>query len=161
PIEPVHRQLVSRRSKRLRAALLLLSARLFRDRSEPIAIRAATGIEILHEATLYHDDIVDEGLVRRAAATPYAEFGPRIAAIAGWEFLYEPAAFSAALPPTLRPLPGRTISVICRGQLREIETMGDPPVRFCSRLKIMREKTASLFALCAQIGSVLGGADSQ
>jgi heptaprenyl diphosphate synthase len=155
---PQHRQLVSPRAKRLRPFLLLTCARLGGAATSPAMTRAAAGIELLHEATLYHDDIVDEALLRRGDATVQHAFGPAVAALAGSELLFATAEYFADLPLPLRRAVGRTGDALCRGQLREMETMGDLRLTVRGRERIMRDKTARLFALAAGVGASLGGA---
>src|SRR5262245_41139240 len=82
-----HRQLLARRSKRLRPALLLLAAR-FGPHESPALVPAAAGIELLHQATLYHDDIVDEADTRRGRPTAQRRCGPVVASLAGSELLF-------------------------------------------------------------------------
>lgn len=156
---PFHRQLLSRRSKRLRPALLLLTARFGSRPEADTLICAAAGVEMLHEATLYHDDIVDEADLRRGEVTTHRIFGPAVAALAGSELLYGTAEHFAGLSPRLRRSVGRAVDALCRGQLREIETLGAPDVTVRQRLRIMRDKTARLFALAAHLGATLGGAE--
>ncbi len=102
PPPAFHAQLLSPRAKRLRPALLLLAARFGPRRPTLQLERAAAGIELLHEATLYHDDIVDEADLRRGEVTTQRAFGPAVAAFAGSELLYATAELFADLPPHLR-----------------------------------------------------------
>ena len=154
-----HRQLLSPHSKRLRPALLLLAARFGNDTPHSVTIAAAAGLETLHEATLYHDDIVDEAMLRRGQPSVHAAFGPVVAALAGSELLYATPELFADLPARQRRSIGRAIDALCRGQLREIEILGDPSVGDRQRLRIMRDKTATLFGLAMRIGAALGGVD--
>src|SRR5262245_14735002 len=94
---PQHRQLLSPCAKRLRPFLLLTCARLGGGPASPALVRAAAGIELLHEATLYHDDIVDEAVLRRGDATVQHAFGPSVAALAGSELLFATAEYFADL----------------------------------------------------------------
>lgn len=156
----VHSQLVSRRSKRLRPALLLCASRYGPDIPPSTQlIGAAAAVEMLHQATLYHDDIVDESTTRRGVATVQREYGSTVAALAGSDLLYGTIELFADLPPRLRRAVGRTADQLSRGQLRELETLTDVGLSIHERLRIMRGKTASLFVLAARIGAVLAGAD--
>jgi heptaprenyl diphosphate synthase len=156
-IPAFHRQLVSRRSKRLRSALLLLAARFGDAIDESPLLSAAAGIELLHEATLYHDDIVDTAAQRRGEPTVQRAHGPSVAAFAGSELLYATAEHWIDLPPRLRRSVGRVGDALCRGQYREVEAIGDATLSVRHRLRIMRDKTASLFGLGARIGAGLAG----
>lgn len=155
----VHAQLASPRSKRLRPLLLLCAARYGPNPPQSTLIRAAAAIELLHQATLYHDDIVDESPTRRGAPTVQGKHGPVVAAFAGSELLYATVELFADLPPRLRRAVGRTGNQLCLGQLRELETLTDVDLSLGERMRMMRGKTASLFALAARIGAVLAGAD--
>ena len=152
-----HAQLLTRRSKRLRPAVTLLAARLGGCAVGPEVVRAAAGVELLHEATLYHDDIVDEAPVRRGAASAQAACGAATAALAGSELLYASVACFAELPAALRRAAGRCGERLCRGQLRELELVGEPGVTVRDRVRVMRDKTASLFELATRLGATLGG----
>jgi len=158
---PFHRQLFSPQSKRLRPALLLLCARLGQQAPAADVVATAAGVELLHEATLHHDDIVDEADLRRGEPTAQRVCGPMVAAFAGSELLYATVELFAHLPTALRRCIGRTGHALCRGQLRELETSGNPDVSLCERVRIMRDKTARLFALAAHLGAELGGADRE
>lgn len=154
-----HRQLLAPGSKLLRPALCLLAARFGRAELNPLLVRAAAGVELLHEATLYHDDIVDEERLRRGQPTAQQTCGPVVAAFAGSELLYASAELLAALPEALRRSLARAVDALCRGQLREIELLGNPETTVRERLRVMRDKTAALFRVAASIGAELGGAD--
>lgn len=150
----LHAQLFSSKAKRLRPSLLLVCAALGPDPA-PAAVQAAVGIELLHEATLYHDDIVDEAPLRRGEKTTQERFGAAIAGLAGAELLFRTGEYFAELSPRLRRQVGRTVEALCRGQLRELELIRFPDLSVRERLRIMRDKTASLFALACRIGATL------
>lgn len=157
PCPPFHRQLISTRGKRLRPVLLLGAAR-YGDPPRPATLlSAAAGIELLHEATLYHDDIVDEAARRRGKPSVQAACGPPAAACAGSELLFATAGLFADLPLALRRMIGRTADRLCHGQLREVEMLGDAALTAQQRIRIMRDKTAALFVLAARIGAGVAG----
>jgi heptaprenyl diphosphate synthase len=159
-IPPFHDQLVSRRSKRLRSQLLLIASRAaaWGQNVDETLVHAAATIELLHEGTLYHDDIVDLAERRRGLPTTRAVHGPAVAALAGSELLYASAELAATLPMTFRRAYGRAGDALCRGQLREIEAIGDERLSPRQRIRIMRDKTGRLFSLSAAMGAHLGGA---
>src|SRR5262249_10368771 len=80
---------------------------------------------------------------------------------AGSELLYGTPELFADLPARLRRSVGRAIDALCRGQLREIETLGDVDLTVRQRVRIMRDKTASLFGLAMRLGAALGCADER
>jgi len=154
-----HAQLLSPRSKRLRPAIVLLAARCGGAPVRPEAVRAAAAVELLHEATLYHDDIVDEAPVRRGRPSACAAAGAAAAALAGSELLYASVELLADLPVALRRAVGRAGERLCRGQVRELELVGQCLVSVPERIRVMRDKTATLFELAARLGAALGGLD--
>ena len=156
---PFHAQLLSGRSKRLRSALLLLAGRIGNAAPERALLAAASGIELVHEATLYHDDIVDEAPTRRGQPSVQFACGAATAAFAGTELLFATGELFADLPPSLRRAIGHASNRLCRGQLRELEMLGDLDATVRDRLRVMRDKTATLFALAARLGATLGGSD--
>lgn len=153
---PFHEQLLAPESKRLRPALVLLAARFGSSSAESPLLAAAAGIELLHEATLYHDDIVDEAEQRRSRRSVQKACGPVTAALAGGELLFATAELFAELPAAVRHKIGRAGDRLCHGQLRELEMLGDLSCTMRQRLRVMRDKTATLFTLSAHIGTALG-----
>lgn len=154
----VHQQLLARRSKRLRSALLLLSARCGTTWPQGTLEEAAAGIELLHEATLYHDDIVDLAASRRALASAHLVAGAGPAARAGTDLLFATPNFFLNLSPQLRRSAGRVTAALCWGQLGELENLENPCLSPRRRIRIMRDKTARLFAFAASMGASLAEA---
>jgi heptaprenyl diphosphate synthase len=151
----LHRQLLSPRRKGQRAALTLLAARFGTiDGGEPL-LRAAAALEQVHEATLYHDDIVDRSPRRRGMPSLQAEYGSAAAAFAGSELLYASAGLCSNLPARARTEIARTAAILCQGQIREIEAVGDAQASLRRRVEIMLQKTASLFRLAVRLAVIL------
>lgn len=113
---------------------------------------------MLHEATLYHDDIVDEAALRRGELTAHCSHGTIAAAFSGSELLYRAADYFVVVPAPLRRAVGRAIEAVCRGQLREIEMAGDTEITVRARVRVMRDKTARLFGLASHLGAALARA---
>jgi octaprenyl-diphosphate synthase len=144
--------------KRIRPALLLLAARLCGYRGER-AVRLASVVEFIHTATLLHDDIIDEAMVRRGRRSVNSRWGNDITVLLG-DFLYTKSmamALSQDNLPILRLLSDVTLRMI-EGELLEIERDGDLEVSEAAHVDLMRRKTADLFAACLRIGAMLGGA---
>ena len=156
--EEVHRQILVGRAKRLRPAIALLSARIGTESRPDLLVRAAAAVEILHEATLLHDDIVDHASSRRGVPTTAAKFGSRVSGVAGSRLLYRAAELGADLPARLREAIGTTSLRLSHGQLLEVLGAGDTSRDVWSRLRTADQKTASLFRLAAILGTGLGGA---
>lgn len=155
---PVHRQLRSTRSKRIRPALLLLAARFGPDAPDSLLVRTAAGLELTHEATLYHDDVIDEARLRRGAPSVQQACGPAVAGLAGLELLCASAELFSGLPARQRRSIGRACGALCRGYLREIESMGAPDITARERVRIMRDKAARYFDLAGRLGAAIAHA---
>lgn len=144
--------------KRLRPLLLLLAARGFNN-PPPTAITAAAGIELLHTASLIHDDSIDRAALRRGNPTLNTELSSGAVILIG-DYLFAKSAILAAETenPRVVKIFATSLAEICDGQLRE--TLD------AHRLDQTREsygqriygKTAALFAGAAEMGAVLGGA---
>lgn len=144
--------------KRVRPALLLLSGRLFGRPSEDAPFWAAM-IEVIHTASLIHDDIVDNSERRRGRETVHAKWGPNITVLLG-DFLY-----IKAIALSLKKRQYRLIDILAdvtsemiEGELIESSWSRNPEIPESVYLDILDKKTASLFAAACRIGGVLGGA---
>ncbi|MEW6031531.1 MAG: polyprenyl synthetase family protein [Bacillota bacterium] len=167
--------LVTHPGKRVRPALLLLSslagatsesgpaperARLVR-RSREKVLAAATAFELLHLASLTHDDILDASPLRRGQPTTWARWGTAVALLAG-DHLYGKALAQASLAGrrTCRAFCG-LVELLVEGQARELEVSGAerPPGRR-AYMSLATAKTAAFFAESCALGATLGGAGS-
>ncbi len=154
----IHAQLVSTESKRLRPAFLLLAARYGATTLGSTLIDAAAALEQVHEATLYHDDIVDRTRVRRRAASLYSLVGAEQTCLVGSELLYRSAFSCSALPDAVRTAIGRAGLELCRGQLRELGYVRSSDVGVLRRLLVTAEKTSSLIRLAMTMGCLSANA---
>lgn len=149
--------------KRLRPSLLLLCARLFEKPSGEVnkgAIRLAAVVEILHAATLVHDDVIDMAQTRRGRPSANVQWGNHTCVLAG-DWLYM-QAFQIALRErnfhTLDLLIGLT-QLMVEGELIQLERIGKIEITEADCMEIVDRKTAGLFSVCAKLGAVMGGAD--
>ena len=146
--------------KRLRPALLLLAAKLL-DYKGAGAVRLGAVVEIIHTATLVHDDIIDEAEIRRGRPSPNTIWGNPKCVLAG-DWLYM-QAFQISLEErnlhVLDLLTDLTKQMV-EGELLQIEKLGALITRD-SHLDLIYRKTACLFAVCMQLGGVLAGADKE
>jgi octaprenyl-diphosphate synthase len=146
--------------KRLRPALLLLAAKLL-DYKGKGAVRLGAVVEIIHTATLVHDDIIDEAETRRGRPSPNTIWGNPKCVLAG-DWLYM-QAFQISLEErnllVLDLLTDLTKQMV-EGELLQMEKLGSLISRD-SHLDLIYRKTACLFAVCMQLGAVLAGADEQ
>jgi octaprenyl-diphosphate synthase len=145
--------------KRLRPILVLLSARLVGEMNGS-AIRMAAVVEMIHAATLVHDDVIDIAKTRRGRPSPNAIWGNHISVLAG-DWLYM-QAFQVAL----RERNFRTLDILIsltqmmvEGELIQLERIGSIDVSEADYMELIDRKTASLFSACARLGSLTAGAD--
>ncbi len=156
----ISRYLNASGGKRLRPSLLLLCSRLAGDAGQS-AIRLAAVVEILHSATLVHDDIIDNAETRRGRPSTNAKWGNHISVLAG-DWLYM-QAFQIALRDrnfhVLDLLIGLT-QMMVEGELIQLERIGKIGVTEADCMELVDRKTAGLFSVCAKLGAVAAGADS-
>ena len=154
------RHLIAAGGKRFRAMLVLLAAR-FGDPKDPRVIQAATAIELTHLATLFHDDVMDEALVRRGSPSVNSRWGNSVAILAG-DFLFAQASqFLADLGPQAVRIQAQTFSRLVTGQMAETigPRPGQDPLDFY--MYVITEKTGSLIATSGQFGALFSGAPDQ
>ncbi len=144
--------------KRLRPALVILAARLHRWDQAP-AISLASAVEMLHTATLIHDDTIDEAAVRRGQRTLNATW-KRGATILAGDFLFARAAALAAETSNTRvaSIFANTLMVICQGELRQMLSLFTWRGSREDYYQRIYSKTASLFSAACEAGAVLGQA---
>jgi octaprenyl-diphosphate synthase len=146
--------------KRLRPALLLLVARAVGSlRSEHFVLAAV--VEMIHTATLVHDDVLDHALVRRHRATVNAEWGTETSVLLG-DYLFTHAFhLASSLESTLAcRLIGRATNIVCEGELHQIHQRGDLDLSEQEYFEIIDGKTAELCAISCQLGAHFAGASA-
>ncbi len=146
--------------KRIRPALLLLSSRLFGN-GQRGAIQLGAVVEIIHTATLVHDDIIDEAQTRRGRAAANTQWGNSKCVLAG-DWLYMQAFRIAIQQRNFRVLDVfiELTQMMVEGELLQMEKLG----RFISldeHFDLIYRKTACLFSTCMRLGAILGGATSE
>ncbi len=147
--------------KRLRPALLLLTAQMYGSKPEK-ALPAALAIEIFHNSTLVHDDIMDKSPLRRHQPTVYKKWNTNTAILAGdalmliaYKYL---AQVEAQYLPQVLPLFTKTALQVCEGQQYDLDFENNMEVRIADYVEMIRLKTSVLLAGSAQIGAILGNA---
>lgn len=147
--------------RRLRARLALLTARVYRVPDET-AIAWAAAVELLHNATLVHDDIQDGDTIRRGHPTLWAKHGVAQAINAGDLLLMLPFLAFAELPPTQSSraslLLAQAATHIVRGQVEELSLLTSGRLDMQSYMSAAAGKTGELFALPVRGAALLGGA---
>lgn len=142
--------------KRLRPALLLLSAN-YAGRKDRSAIRLAAVVELLHSATLIHDDVIDSAGTRRGRPSANARWGNHRSVLTG-DWLYM-QSFQMALEERNFHILDILIDLtqkMVEGELIQLEKIGRIDVTQEDALRLATYKTACLFSGCARLGAVLG-----
>ncbi|MGH3798879.1 MAG: polyprenyl synthetase family protein [Pseudonocardiaceae bacterium] len=156
--------LVDAGGKRFRPLFTLLAGQFGRDREAgwmPDVVRAAAVVELVHLATLYHDDVMDEATMRRGAVSANARWDNTVAILTG-DFLFAHASrLVADLGPDAVRIIACTFAELVTGQMRE--TLGpapgtDPVAHY---LAVIAEKTGSLIATAGRYGAMFSGASQE
>jgi len=146
--------------KRVRPALLVLSNYAVGGKgASESSIRLGTVMEMLHTATLVHDDIIDNADLRRSRASINARFGNQAAVLMG-DWLYMSAFETSLKERSLEILDilTRLTRKMTEGELIQLTMIGNAAITRDEYFDILRRKTAYLFSGCAEIGAILGGA---
>jgi octaprenyl-diphosphate synthase len=143
--------------KRLRPALVLLTARACGGLKPDHCVLAAV-VEMVHTATLVHDDVLDEAVIRRHAATVNAEWGNETAVLLG-DYLFSHAYhLAASLETTLAcRWIGQATNLVCEGEMQQVAGRGNLDLDEPSYFEIIRGKTAELTAVCCRLGAHYAG----
>jgi heptaprenyl diphosphate synthase len=150
--------LVAAGGKRFRPLVVLLAAQ-FGDPAAPGVVPSAVVVELTHLATLYHDDVMDEALLRRGAVSANSRWGNTVAILTG-DFLFARASdILADLGPEAVRLQARTFERLVQGQIRETVGPGDGEDAVEHYLRVVADKTGSLIGTSARFGAMLAGAD--
>jgi len=144
--------------KRLRPALLLLTAQATGQLTRNHVVLAAV-VEMIHTATLVHDDVLDEASLRRHRETLNARNDNETSVLVG-DFLFTHAfTLASSLKTTFAcQTIGRATNVVCAGELRQIASRGDFVLSEAEYLSIIEAKTAELCACCCRLGAHYAGA---
>ena len=146
--------------KRIRPALLLLSAKLL-DYQGQGAVRLGAVVEIIHTATLVHDDIIDEAKTRRGRPAANTQWGNSKCVLAG-DWLYMQAFKIAVQERNFRILDTliELTQQMVEGELLQMEKLGKL-ITLDEHFDLIFRKTACLFSVCMRLGAILGGATAE
>lgn len=160
-ITSVARHLLTARGKRIRPVFVFLAARATGNESEHL-VDAALAIELIHTATLLHDDVVDESDIRRGVETVNARWNNLVSVLMG-DYLFA-KAFRIMVDTRTMEL----VAAICRatervsvGELRQIEEISNYQLTEENYLDVIADKTASLFAVSCESGAILNGGNTR
>jgi octaprenyl-diphosphate synthase len=158
-ITEIGRYLQSSGGKRLRPSLVLLVARMAGGNGEPAAIRAAAVMEMIHTATLVHDDVIDTAETRRGRPSTNIQWGNHISVLAG-DWLYMQAFQIAVRERNFRMLDlliGLT-QMMVEGELLQANRIGRLDLTEADYMELVDRKTARLFSACARVGAMVAPA---
>jgi octaprenyl-diphosphate synthase len=146
--------------KRIRPALLLLSARLCNYNGRA-AVKLGAVVEIIHTATLVHDDIIDEADTRRGRPAANTQWGNSKCVLAG-DWLYMQAFKVAVQERNFRVLDVliELTQQMVEGELLQMEKLGRP-ITLKEHFDLIYRKTACLFSVCMRLGGILGGVSQE
>jgi heptaprenyl diphosphate synthase len=146
--------------KRFRPLFTVLSAQIGPNPDAVEVTIAGAVIELVHLATLYHDDVMDEAEVRRGAPTANVRWSNNVAILAG-DYLFATASrLVSRLGPAAVRLIAETFAQLVTGQMRETRGVAEGADSIEHYLKVVDEKTACLISAAGQFGAMFSGADN-
>jgi len=162
-VSAIGQYLQSSGGKRLRPALLLLAARLVGNGdSLDTAVELGAVVELIHAATLLHDDVIDAAETRRGRPSTNVKWGNHTCVLAG-DWLYM-QAFQIALRErnfTILDLLIGLTQMMVEGELLQLERIGRIDVTEADCMELVDRKTACLFSVCARLGALAAGAETR
>lgn len=147
--------------KRLRPALVLLAAKTI-GKPKPEHITLATVLEMIHTATLVHDDVLDEAAMRRHLDTVNSRWSNEASVLLG-DFLFTHSFYLASTLETTyacRTI-GKATNIVCDGELRQVHHRGNLRLSEAEYLSIIEAKTAELTSCCCRLGAHYAGGTSE
>lgn len=143
-------------AKRARPQLVLLLGQVAGAPHEGL-VDAAVAVELIHSASLLHDDVVDEGELRRGVPTVNARHGNVVAVLAGDHLLSRALVRLAKYPQALSTRAAEVVAEMARAAVREVEVRGDASLSSTGWREVAMGKTAALFGLCGFAAGMLSG----
>src|SRR5213083_1985391 len=152
--------LIGAGGKRIRPTLTLCAAYAAAGGEGPAGADAVTGavaIELVHQGSLYHDDVIDEAETRRGVPGVNARWSNIVAILAGDYLLAQASSLAASLGAEVAGLLASTIGELCRGQVLELQHLFDVERSEESYLSAISGKTAALMATACRVGAMVSG----
>ncbi|GAA3937918.1 polyprenyl synthetase family protein [Hymenobacter algoricola] len=160
--EPI-RYIMALGGKRIRPLLTLLGAHAFTDELDPV-LKPALGVEVFHNFTLLHDDIMDQAPLRRGQPTVHEKWNANVAILSGDVMLVRAYELFFDIRPELLPAILRrfsqTAAEVCEGQQWDMNFETEATVSIAQYLDMIRLKTAVLLGFALELGALLGGASA-
>ena len=159
-LDEISTHLISAGGKRLRPALTLAAAGVSGDDATSEAtLLGGVSVELVHLASLYHDDVMDEGTRRRGVVSVNARWGNLIAIVAGDFLLARSAEIAASLGTEIAGLLAATLARLCQGQIAEVRSAYDINRAEADYLGAISGKTAALLSAACRIGALTAHLD--
>jgi geranylgeranyl diphosphate synthase type II len=150
--------------KRVRPQLAMIASQLFGGKDEEV-LPAALALEVFHNFTLLHDDVMDKADVRRGRPTVHVKWNENTAILSGDQMLIEAYKLLSGVPadklPKVMQLFNKMATEICEGQQYDVDFESQEHVTIEEYLKMIRLKTSVLLANALQTGAYIAGADEQ
>jgi heptaprenyl diphosphate synthase len=156
-LDEVTGHLIAAGGKRLRPGLALAAATGGRREATPDDLQGAVAVELVHLASLYHDDVMDEATMRRTVESVNARWGNLVAIVAGDFLLARSAEIAASLGTEIAGLLAHTLGQLCQGQVAEVRAAFSTDRTEDHYFTAIAGKTAALMATSCRIGALTGG----
>src|SRR5579862_5282155 len=157
-LDEVTTHLIDAGGKRLRPCLAVAAATGGDGAASDDDIQGAVAVELVHLASLYHDDVIDEATVRRNVESVNARWGNLVAIVAGDYLLSRSAAIAAGLGTEIAGLLATTLGQLCHGQVIEVRSCFRTDRSEDDYFAAISGKTAALMSTSCRIGALTGGA---
>jgi heptaprenyl diphosphate synthase len=159
-LDEIATHLIAAGGKRLRPLLALASATGGERSASQSDLLGSVSVELVHLASLYHDDVIDEATVRRSVESVNSRFGNLIAIVAGDYLLSRSAEIAAGLGTEIAGLLATTLGRLCQGQVAEVHAAFQVTRTLEQYLTAISGKTAALMATSCRIGALTGERDA-
>jgi heptaprenyl diphosphate synthase len=156
-LDQVTTHLINAGGKRLRPALALAAATSPGQPATQEDLLGAVAVELVHLASLYHDDVMDDAAVRRNVDSVNARWGNLVAIVAGDFLLARSAEIAASLGTEIAGLLANTLGRLCQGQVTEVQAAFDVGRTEAQYFATIAGKTAALMATSCRIGALTAG----
>jgi len=156
-LDEVTTHLIAAGGKRLRPLLALATATGGDHDPTEDDLMGAVAVELVHLASLYHDDVIDEATIRRNVESVNSRFGNLVAIVAGDYLLARSAAIAASLGTEIARLLADTLGKLCQGQVTEVRSAFQLGRSMEDYFAAISGKTAALTATSCRIGALTGG----
>ena len=160
PFGPLIEHLRHYRGKRLRPALLLLAAKAV-GKVLPAHHTLAAAMEMIHTATLVHDDVLDEADLRRHAATFNAGWGNKVSILLGDMLFTHSFHLTSTVDGRACQITGEVTNRVCAGELRQVTERGNLELNEADYFAVIDGKTAALTECCGRLGALYAGASEE